>query len=170
MKMSKTIRRAISLLLLVMMVASFATTAVLADDVQYFPQYKWKTTSIVNALADLGIDYSYAYRAKIAAANGIVGYRGTAQQNLYMVELLMDGRLVKPVPPAIPEAKEGYFPPYCGNTTSIVNALAAIGAHYSFYYRAQIAAVNGIENYKGTAYQNTCMLHLLKAGDLKKPW
>lgn len=63
----------------------------------------------------------------------------------------------------------GYYNIYSGNTTSIVTALAAIGEKDTSYsHRAKIAAVNGITGYKGTAYQNTTMLNLLKQGRLKR--
>lgn len=62
-----------------------------------------------------------------------------------------------------------YYPVYSGNTTSIVTALAAIGEKDTSYsHRAKIAAANSITGYKGTAYQNTTMLNLLKQGRLKK--
>ena len=35
--------------------------------------------------------------------------------------------------------------------------------------RKEIAAANGINNYKGTAAQNTKMLNMMKSGDLVKP-
>lgn len=63
----------------------------------------------------------------------------------------------------------GYYNIYSGNTTSIVTALAAIGEKDTSYsHRAKIAAANGITGYKGTAYQNTTMLNLLKQGRLKR--
>lgn len=56
---------------------------------------------------------------------------------------------------------------YKGN--SIVDGLKSVGANSSFSYRAEIAAANGISDYRGTASQNTALLKLLKAGQLKKP-
>ena len=61
------------------------------------------------------------------------------------------------------------FPPSCLNSVSIVDSLKSIGAPSDYNYRARIAAVNGITNYRGTAEQNTRMLNLLKAGQLIKP-
>ena len=52
---------------------------------------------------------------------------------------------------------------------SIVSALRAVGAQHSFAYRFEIAEVNGVVNYSGTAKQNGEMLSLLKKGVLKKP-
>ena len=63
----------------------------------YYPRYNGVTnTSIVSGLAGVGEkDTSFAHRAKIAAANGISGYRGTAAQNLKMLSLLKQGKLKK---------------------------------------------------------------------------
>lgn len=54
-------------------------------------------------------------------------------------------------------------------STSIVDALRATGADSSMSARKEIAAANGIKNYKGTASQNTKMLNMMKSGDLVKP-
>ena len=61
-----------------------------------------------------------------------------------------------------------YYKKYTGKTTSIVDALVAIGVNSSFAYRRKIAAANNIKLYVGTAKQNTLMLSLLKQGRLKK--
>ncbi len=62
----------------------------------YYPIYAGNTTSIVTALAAVGEkDTSYNHRAKIAAANSISGYKGTAAQNTTMLNLLKQGRLKK---------------------------------------------------------------------------
>ena len=53
--------------------------------------------------------------------------------------------------------------------TSIVDALKATGADSSMAARKEIAAANGIKNYKSTAAQNTKMLNMMKSGDLVKP-
>lgn len=52
--------------------------------------------------------------------------------------------------------------------TSISKALESIGVDGSYQRRAQIAAVNGITGYTGTAAQNTHMLNLLRTGQLIK--
>lgn len=62
----------------------------------YYPTYAGSTTSIVAALAAVGEkDTTYTHRAKIAAANAISGYKGTAAQNTTMLNLLKLGRLKK---------------------------------------------------------------------------
>lgn len=60
-----------------------------------YPAYTGKKTTLAAALASLGISSSYAFRAKIAAANGITAYMGTAAQNTRMYNLLVAGVLKK---------------------------------------------------------------------------
>ena len=52
--------------------------------------------------------------------------------------------------------------------TSISKALESIGEDGSYQHRAEIAEVNGIDGYTGTAAQNTHMLNLLRTGQLIK--
>lgn len=53
-------------------------------------------------------------------------------------------------------------------STSIVDALKAIGVNSSMASRKKIAKANGITNYTGTASQNITLLNKLKKGTLKK--
>lgn len=64
--------------------------------VKYFKKYNGTTTSIVNALKGIGENSTFTYRSKIAKANGIKGYIGTAKQNTTMLNLLKQGKLIKP--------------------------------------------------------------------------
>ena len=66
-----------------------------AESAAYYPQYIGNTNSIVDALKDVKVDSSYAHRKEIAGANGIAGYRGTAEQNTKMLNLLKSGKLIK---------------------------------------------------------------------------
>lgn len=84
----------------------------------YFPRYTGGSGSIVAALDTLGEDSSYATRAKIAAANGVAGYRGTAAQNIRILELLKQGRLAKPGS-AVPA-------PYAGLTAANLDRVSFI--------------------------------------------
>lgn len=61
----------------------------------YYPKYTGATnTSIVSGLAGVGEkDTSFNHRKKIAVANGIKNYSGTAAQNLQMLSLLKQGKL-----------------------------------------------------------------------------
>jgi len=62
----------------------------------YFKKYTGSTVSIVSALKSIGAESSFSYRSKIAKANGITGYRGSAKQNGKMLDLLEQGKLIKP--------------------------------------------------------------------------
>ena len=63
---------------------------------EYFPIYKGNSKSIVDALVSLKINASKENRAKIAKANGILNYTGTANQNLFLLSLLEKGYLKRP--------------------------------------------------------------------------
>lgn len=66
------------------------------NKLSYYPKYKGLSISIVDALAAVGVkDTSKTHRAKIAAANGIKNYSGTATQNLALLKLLKNGKLIK---------------------------------------------------------------------------
>ena len=65
--------------------------------------------------------------------------------------------------------KTTYFPKYTGNSSSIVDALHAVGVtDVTKAYRTKIAKLNGILNYTGSADQNLRMLYKLKGGNLIK--
>ncbi len=143
----------------------------------YFPACGSGYTSIVEALNSVGAESSYDYRAKIAVANGISGYGGTASQNTQMLDLLKSGALKMPtgeeiIPPTNddpPGYKETYFPACTAGYISIVEALKSIGVDSSYDNRKIIAAKNGVSNYGGTAEQNLLMLSLLEQGKLINP-
>ena len=62
-----------------------------------YPVYTGKSNSIVESLLAVGEkDISFAHRNQIADKNGIVNYRGKIAQNLQLVRLLKDGKLLKP--------------------------------------------------------------------------
>ena len=62
----------------------------------YFDKYSGTSLSIVDALKSINIDSSYAYRSKIATKNGIKNYTGTSVQNITLLNLLKEGKLIKP--------------------------------------------------------------------------
>lgn len=62
----------------------------------YFPKYTGKSVSIDDALKAVTGNYGFSFRAKIASANKMSGYRGTASQNNKMLKLLKQGKLIKP--------------------------------------------------------------------------
>lgn len=57
--------------------------------------YETPGFTLIDSLNKIGVDSSYENRKCIAMANGIVDYRGTAEQNMEMLELLNSGMLVK---------------------------------------------------------------------------
>lgn len=66
------------------------------EENQYYQKYLGKSTSIVDALVSIGVNASKENRKKIAAANGISNYTGSASQNLSLLKLLKSGTLKKP--------------------------------------------------------------------------
>lgn len=116
--------------------------------------------SIVDGLNSVGYDSSYASRKDLAGKLGISNYKGTAEQNLKMIELLKGNNA-----PA-PSTQYLSNPSYKGS--SIVDALNQIGIDSSYANRKQLAQKNGISNYTGTAAQNTELLNKLKNGNLIK--
>jgi len=68
-----------------------------AGPVTYFPQYIGDTESLIAALQAVGAESSYTYRGQIYRANGFTDtFSGKAEQNLAMLDLLKQGRLIKP--------------------------------------------------------------------------
>ena len=61
-----------------------------------------------------------------------------------------------------------YYKKYTGKSNSIVDALKERKISASFNNRRNIAKLNGIKNYEGTAKQNTKLLNLFKKGKLIK--
>lgn len=65
-------------------------------NVTYYPKYNGTTDSIINICNTLGIDSGLSSRSRIAATNGIANYRGTAEQNITLVNLFKSGLCIKP--------------------------------------------------------------------------
>lgn len=61
----------------------------------YYPKYNGSSPSIVAGLQAVKVDSGYSYRKKIALANGINNYSGTAEQNTKLLNLLKEGKLIK---------------------------------------------------------------------------
>ena len=63
-----------------------------------FPIPNYSGVSIVDALKTIGVDSSYEYRCKIAARNGIGegDYKARPHENLQMLDLLKQGKLIIP--------------------------------------------------------------------------
>lgn len=128
------------------------------DNAEILPNLSGYTgTSIVDALKSVGYDSSFNSREKLYKKLGLSGiYMGTATQNLTMLQKLKGNVGVL------------YYPKPNYKGFSLVDALKKIGIDSSFNNRRKIALKNGINNYKGTAWQNIKLLNLLKNGRLKK--
>lgn len=61
----------------------------------YLSNANYNGNSIVDALKQINIDSSYLYRSKLASVNGISNYRGSAEQNLLLLDKLRKGQLKK---------------------------------------------------------------------------
>ncbi len=65
-------------------------------DGNYFMSCAHDEVSIVDALKKIGENSSFAYRRKIAAANGMPDYSGKEKENVRLLSLLRTGLLIKP--------------------------------------------------------------------------
>lgn len=63
--------------------------------IEYYPIPEYKGNSIVDALKKIGVNSSIEYRKLIADKNNIMDYKGTPEQNTYMLNLLKKGTLIK---------------------------------------------------------------------------
>ena len=64
-------------------------------NVNLLPRYTGSSVSIVDALKSIGAASSFSHRQKLAIANGISDYKGTASQNSKLLSLLKQGQLRK---------------------------------------------------------------------------
>ena len=69
--------------------------SVIINNNVYLSNTSYKGTSIVDALNEIKVDSSYNYRSKLALKNNISNYKGTSEQNLLMLNLLKNGKLIK---------------------------------------------------------------------------
>ena len=67
---------------------------IVSDSIKYLSNKNYRGVSIVEALKQINIDSSYAYRIKLAKKNGINNYIGSAKQNTKMLELLKKEMLI----------------------------------------------------------------------------
>lgn len=69
------------------------TTSTTTNTTSYYKKYTGKSSSLVDALNNIGVDSSFSNRSKIALKNGIKSYAGTAKQNTELLKLLKNGKL-----------------------------------------------------------------------------
>ncbi|MCI8648405.1 MAG: hypothetical protein HFE76_16795 [Firmicutes bacterium] len=85
----------------------------------------------------------------------------------YLIKKPVKKSKEKPKQPADKKKAIYYITPK-GNTTSLVDALKAIGVDANFENRKKIAAKNGIQDYSGTQSQNEALRSKLYKGKLKR--
>ena len=66
------------------------------ETVNCYPVFSGTSESIVYVMKSYGEDSSFTYRTKVANVNGITNYKGTVEQNLGLVKLAKEGKLVRP--------------------------------------------------------------------------
>lgn len=62
-------------------------------EIKYLSNKSYAGTSLVDALNQINIDSSFNYRSRLALANEVTNYTGTAEQNTKMLNLLKNGML-----------------------------------------------------------------------------
>lgn len=63
-------------------------------EIKYYPPYNKSFTSITMALKSIGVNPSKENRKKIAEINGMLNYTGTYHENVKMLSLLKQGKLI----------------------------------------------------------------------------
>ena len=63
---------------------------------KYYPAFTYGSHGLYDTLKAAGIDPSFSFRRRIANANGIKLYYGKASQNIYLLRLLNQGKLIRP--------------------------------------------------------------------------
>ena len=67
--------------------------APVTSDTSCYPAVETDGSSFIDALRSININSSKSHRARIATANGVYDYSGTANQNTYLLKLLRAGKL-----------------------------------------------------------------------------
>lgn len=68
---------------------------ILKNKTNYYTKCDFYQSSLVDALKSISVDSSYENRKKIASKNGISNYLGTYEQNMQLLNLLKNGKLIK---------------------------------------------------------------------------
>ena len=119
--------------------------------------------------------YFYTIEGNTSGASGVVSNGGGVAKKKYS-RAAYKGKVLfghpkydKKENDSTPTAAVKYYKKYTGKSTSIVDALNAIGVDSSMSKRKKIAAANNVSGYKGSESQNVKLLDLLKKGKLIKP-
>lgn len=118
----------------------------------------YSNNSIVDYLKSIGKDYSFEARKEYAEDYHISNYKGTAAQNLELLDKMREGG------PSRKSEPSGYK----GN--SIVDYLKSIDQSASFTNRSRLANEYGISGYRGTAEQNLLLLNRMRKGIKNVPY
>ena len=71
------------------------SSEVSSDENIYLSNFEYKHGSIVDGLKTIGVDSSFDYRSELAHKNGIDNYHGSYAQNVKLLSLLKQGKLIK---------------------------------------------------------------------------
>lgn len=63
--------------------------------IEYLTNKTYDDGSIVDGLKEINVDSSYEYRQKLAQKNNIKNYHGSYNQNVLMLKMLKEGKLIK---------------------------------------------------------------------------
>ena len=138
------------------------------DSSKYYAKCDDSYTTFYAAMDSIGVSCDWDLHCKIAKANGISNFTGTAAENTKLLYLLKTGSLV--IPTDSNTAQKTKYYKACGSSyTTFYAAMKSIGVSCDWELHCQIAKANGIEDFVGTAEQNTQLLNLLKKGKLVKP-
>lgn len=111
----------------------------------------YKVNSIVSYLNSVGINSSFPNRKKLANQHGIRNYKGTASQNLKLLEILRSGKK-SPTKPKANLVVDGYFGPATKRETQKALGVTADGIFGPNSIRALQrkvgARVDGISGYE----------------------
>ncbi len=138
------------------------------DTTKYYPACTSGYTSFYPAMDSIGVSCDWELHCAIAEANGITDFVGTVAQNTQLLNLLKQGKLLRPVN-SDSEEKIEYYPACTSGYTSFYPAMDSIGVSCDWELHCAIAEANGITGFVGTVAQNTELLNLLKQGKLIVP-
>lgn len=67
---------------------------IINSNVRYLSNTSYNGNSIVDALKQINVDSSFNYRSRLALVNGISNYVGSVSQNINLLNLLKNGKLI----------------------------------------------------------------------------
>ena len=67
------------------------------NSISYYPRCSDSSSSITEALKNIGVDSSFSNRKEIAILNGFINYSGTASENTSLLNLCKSGKLISSI-------------------------------------------------------------------------